>query len=145
MRIAAAPLLCLAWLATLGCAGSLFDFSDQQDALKEAQRKYTELVRWGEIEGASAYVDPAFVPTFLDNAQAFENIRFTDFESGPLQFSDDAETATINVVYHAYSTRTLIEKKFREEQEWYRDESANNTWRVRSNLDLIAKNLGGSR
>jgi len=145
MRIAAGPLLCLVWLATLGCANSLFDLTDQQDALKEAQRKYTELVRWGEIEGASAYVDPAFVPTFLDNAHAFESIRFTDFESGPLEFGDDAETATVNVVYHAYSTRTLIEKKFREEQEWYRDESTNNSWRVRSNLDLIAKNLNGSR
>jgi len=145
MRIAAGSLLCLVYLATLGCASSWLGRSEQQNALKEAQRKYTELVRWGEIETASAYVDPAIVPDFLDNAEAFEHIRFTDFESGPLEFSDDAETATISVVYHAYSTRTLVEKKFREDQQWYREESANNGWRVRSNLDRIAKNLGGSR
>jgi shikimate kinase len=145
MRRTAACLLCFVWLATLGCANSLFDLSDKEGELKEAQRKYTELVRWGELQSASAYVDPTITGAFLDAAEAFQGIRFTDFESGPLQFSEDSETATVNVVYYAYSTRTLVEKQFREHQEWYREASANNSWRVRPNLDAIAKNLGGSR
>jgi hypothetical protein len=145
MRLAIGTLLCLAWLATLGCASSMFDLSNQQRALEEAQRKYTELVRWGEIESASAYVDPSITGAYLDTAEIFQGIRFTDFESGPLEFGEDAETATVNVVYHAYSTRTLVEKRFRERQEWYREESADNNWRVRPHLDAIAKTLGGSR
>jgi len=145
MRRVIGTLLCFAWLATFGCANSMFDFSDKQGALKEAQRKYTELVRWGEIESASAFVDPAISDAFLDTAQLFQNIRFTDFESGPLEFGEGSETATVNVVYHAYSTRTLVEKRFRERQEWYLEENSENRWRVRPNLDAIAKQLTGKR
>jgi hypothetical protein len=144
MRLALGQLLGFALLATLGCAGMSFDFTGKESALEEAQRRYTELVRWGEIEGASAYVDPAITADFLVTAERFQDIRFTDFETGPLQFSEGSETATVNVVYHAYSTRTLVEKKFREHQEWYREESAGNGWRVRPNLAAIASELRGS-
>lgn len=146
MRLTVASLLGFAMLATLGCAGSIFDFTGhKEDALEESQRKYTELVRWGEIEGASAYVDPAILTAFLDTAELFQGIRFTDFESGPLQFGDRSETATVTVVYHAYSTRTLVEKRLREHQEWYREARADNNWRVRPNLDALAKQLGDTR
>jgi hypothetical protein len=145
MRLAARQLLGFALLATLGCAGSAFDFSDKEYALEGAQRRYTELVRWGEIERASAYVDPALTADFLVTAERFQNIRFTDFENGRLQYGEGSNTATVDVVYHAYSTRTLIDKKFREHQEWYREASADNGWRVRPNLAAIASELSGSR
>jgi hypothetical protein len=145
MRLAAGALPGFALLAALGCAGSLFDFTGKEDALEEAQSRYTELVRWGEIMSASAYVDPAITADFLATAERFRDIRFTDFESGPLQFGEDSETATVNVVYTLYSTRTLVEKKFREHQVWYREASADNDWRVRPNLAALANELGGSR
>ena len=145
MRLAAGALPAFALIATLGCAGSIFDFTGNEKALEEAQRRYTELVRWGEITGASAYVDPAISADFLAAAERFQHIRFTEFESGPLQFSDDSKTATVDVVYHTYSTKTFVEKSFREHQEWYREESAGNDWRVRPNLDAIAGELSGSR
>ncbi len=144
MRLAVGTLLGFGWFATLGCAGSIFDFTDKEKALEEAQSRYTELVRWGEIQGASAYVDPAIAADFLATAERFKDIRFTEFESGPLQFGEDSETATVSVVYRAYSTRTLTDKKFREHKEWYREESAGNDWRVRPNLDAIASELSGS-
>jgi len=140
-----ADLLGFALFAAFGCASSLFDFTGKEKALEDAQSRYTELVRWGEIEGASAYVDPAIIAEFLVTAKRFQHIRFTDFESGPLQFGEGSETATANVVYHVYSTRTLVEKKFRERQEWYREASAGDGWRVRSNLAAIASELSGSR
>jgi hypothetical protein len=145
MRLAVGALLGIGLLATLGCAGSLFDFTGQEKALEDAQSRYTELVRWGEIEGASAFVDPAIAAEFLVAAERFKHIRFTEFQSGPLRFSEDSKTATVNVVYHAYSTRTLVEKRFREHQQWYREESAGNGWRVRPNLAAIVSELGGSR
>jgi len=146
MRLRLATALGFALLTTLGCAGSIFGLDSAKEiALEESQRKYTELMRWGEIEGASAYVDPASIAAFLDTAELFHDIRFTDFETGPLQFGDDSETATVNVVYHAYSTRTLVEKSFREHQQWYREANAGNSWRVRPNLEAIAKQLGGVR
>ncbi len=145
MRLAVEPLLGFALFATLGCASSFFDFTGKESALEDAQRRYTELVRWGEIEDASAYVDPAVAGDYLDAAELLRDIRFTNFESGPLQFAEDSDTATVNVIYHAYSTRTLVEKRIRERQEWYREPSAANAWRVRPNLNAIASELNGSR
>jgi hypothetical protein len=145
MRLAVGALLGFALFAAFGCASSLFDFTGKEKALEEAQSRYTELMRWGEIEGASAYVDPALATEFLVTAERFKHIRFTEFKSGPLRFGEDSKTATVNVVYHAYSTKTLVEKQFREHQEWYREESAGNDWRVRPNLAAIASELSGSR
>ncbi len=145
MRLAVGQLLGFALLATLGCAGTVFDFSGKEYALEAAQRRYTELVRWGEIERASAYVDPAITADFLVTAERFQDIRFTDFENGRLQFGEGSNTATVDVVYHAYSTRTLVDKKFRERQQWYREASADNGWRVRPNLAAIASELSGPR
>ena len=145
MRLARGSMLSFALLATLGCASNLFGDSDKQIALEDAQRKYTELVRWGEIESASVYVDPAITGAYLNTAQLFQDIRFTDFESGALQFGEGSNTATVNVVYHAYSTKTLVEKTYRERQEWYREASADNDWRVRPNLAAMASKLNGAR
>ena len=145
MQLARTSGLSFALLAMLGCASNPFGDSDKQSALVDAQRKYTELVRWGEIESASIYVDPAITGDYLDTAQRFEDIRFTDFESGALQFGEGSNTATVNVVYHAYSTKTLVEKTLRERQEWYREASADNDWRVRPNLAAMASKLSGTR
>lgn len=141
MRLAVRALPAFALLATLGCAGSLLDFNAQDKALEEAQQRYTELVRWGEIEGASAYVDPAISADFLVAADRLRDVRFTDFENGQLHFGDDSNTATVDVVYRAYSVKTLVEKRFREHQVWYREASAGNDWRVRPDLDAIANEL----
>lgn len=143
MQLSVGCLLGFALAATLGCAS--IDFTGKEYALEEAQRRYTELVRWGEIEGASAYVDPAIASEFLVTAERFQDIRITDLESGPLKFGEGANTATVDVVYHAYSIRMLVEQKFREHQVWYREVSAGNEWRVRPNLAAIASELSGSQ
>ena len=146
MRFGLVPVFGFALLAALGCATSVFETTrSKQSALEEAQRKYTELVRWGEIESASAYVDPEISDAFIDAAAQFKDIRFTDFESGPLQFGEDSETATVSVVYRAYSTRSLVEKRFVEHQEWYREANSEYAWRVRPNLDSVAKKLNSTR
>ena len=142
MRYALVPVLGIALLMTLGCANSI---RKKQSALEDSQRKYTELVRWGEIESASAFVDPEVSEAFIEAAAHFKDIRFTDFESGPLQFGEKSETATVSVVYRAYSTKTLVEKRFVEHQQWYREVDSENIWRVRPNLDSVAKKLNGAR
>ncbi len=47
-----------------GCV-SPSDPLGRQDALEEAQQKYTELVRWGDVERAGKFVDPAMRDDFL--------------------------------------------------------------------------------
>ncbi len=50
-------------LISSGCF-SLTDPLGREDALEETQREYTKLMRWGEIERASVYVDPALRQEF---------------------------------------------------------------------------------
>jgi hypothetical protein len=133
------------WLASTGCAliGELADPTGRQKALENSQRRYTELVRWGELERASEYVDPELQNEFLDHAEAFSTIRFTDYESGQLQMDESRMSATAIVVYHAYSLSTLSEKRIRESQEWYRDEKTFIGWRVRPQLRQVISGVTG--
>ena len=94
-------------------------------------------------ERASEFVDPELQGEFLENSLAFDGIRFTDYESGELRFNESNESATAIVVYHAYSTSTLLEKKIRESQHWYRDEETFNQWRVRPQLRQIIAGVTG--
>ncbi len=145
MRLAIGSILSITLIAMFGCAINPFDISGKERALEDAQRKYTELVRWGEIDHASVFVDPKIAADFLRTAELLKDVRFTEFESGKLEFGEGSETAIVNVVYHAYSKKTLIEQTFRERQEWYREASAGNQWRVRPNLAAIARKLSGAQ
>ncbi len=133
------------WLASTGCAvlGELLDPTGRQKSLEQSQKRYTELVRWGELERASEYVDPEMQIEYLNHAEAFAGIRFTDFESGQLLMDEAKQTATAIVVYHAYSLSTLLEKQIRENQEWYRDEETLIGWRVRPQLRQVISGITG--
>ncbi|MGH0031874.1 MAG: hypothetical protein ACQGVC_18960 [Myxococcota bacterium] len=45
-----------AWLLA-GCV-SPTDPLGREDALEDAQQRYTDLIRWGELEKAALFVDP---------------------------------------------------------------------------------------
>jgi hypothetical protein len=137
MRLVVGSTLLLVMIATLGCASSFSDPSGKHRALKIAQRRYTELVRWGEIDRASAFVDPDLQEEYLDQATKMKAIRVTDFDSNMPRYRDEDNAATVIVVYRAYSLTTFVEKEIREKQEWYRAEGLKNQWRVRPELDRI--------
>jgi len=145
MRLAVVSTLAMAIFTAIGCAGTFSNPSGKQNALEESQRRYTELVRWGQIERASAFVDPELQDEYLDHATAIQGIRFTDFESGPPRFGDGNNSASVTVVYHAFSLSTLVEKRIRENQEWYRETGPTNQWRVRPNLRQILSDVTGSQ
>ncbi len=144
MRLAIVTTSALVIIAAIGCAGTFSNPSGKQNSLEESQRRYTELVRWGEIERASAFVDPELQDEYLGYATAIQSIRFTDFESGLPRFADGNDTASVTVVYHAYSLSTLVEKQIREKQEWYREMGPANQWRVRPDLRRIITDVIGS-
>ena len=133
----------VSWLLCVGCAATLADPLGRANSLEEAQDKYTQLVRWGEIEKASAYVDPELQEAFLEHGPQLESLRFTDFETGTLEYTD-GNSANVTVTYHAYSEATFLEQSIREEQEWYREGGLTNTWRVRSELPALLAGLKGS-
>ena len=114
------------------------------DALKEAQLKYTNLIRWGEIEKAVSYVDPELRDEFLAVAKSFASIRITDYEIGDFS-SEDLVTAEIVVTYKGYVMPLFLEKEVTETQIWYREEGFGNNWRVRPKVSELIDSLGAKQ
>lgn len=128
----AASLLCLALAACVSPTDPL----GREEALEEAQKKYTELIRWGDVQRAGAYVDPELLDEFLELAGSMEDLRFTDFEIGEIEF--DHDSARVSVTYRGYRVSEFVERQAREVQEWHRD-GLKNDWRVRPGLhDVVA-------
>jgi len=136
----------LAALLGLGLAGcmTVTDPLGHRDALEDAQKRYTDLIRWRDAERAAIFVDPELRKDFLEQAEELENLEISDYELGDLEFGDGDETAKIDVTYRGYSLSHLIERKIRVTQEWHRNDE--NTWLVRPDLeDVVAKLRGEPR
>jgi hypothetical protein len=143
MRLVMTGMLLVTLLMTSGCASSFADPSGKHRTFKIAQRRYTEMVRWGQLERASAYVASEFKEKFLEDASQMLQIRVTDFEIGEPDFADDDNAVTITVVYHAFSLTTLIERQIFERQEWHREGGIKNQWRVQPDLQQIVSGTAG--
>jgi hypothetical protein len=130
------------WLLCAGCGSTFADPLGRENSLEEAQRQYTRLVRWGDLEKAAAFVDPELHEAFLALRPQLATLHFTDFETGSIEYADE-DSASVTVTYLAYTDATFIEEPIQEEQEWYREGGLANTWRVRSELpELLAKLKG---
>ena len=127
----------LAVLAGMGCASTFTDPTGRFNSLEEAQERYTQLVRWGEIKRASAYVEPDIREEFLSYAPAFEKIRITDVDAAEVKLDPSKDTANVDVIYHAYSFLTFEEKRVFETQEWTRYDGVKNNWFVRPEIGEI--------
>jgi hypothetical protein len=124
----------------IGCASSFVDPTGQRTSLENAQREYTKLIRWGEIKRAAMYVEPDALEDFLKYAPVFEQIRITDADWDALGvMPEDENSAEVEVVYHAYSLKTLQEKKVVETQAWTRHGGVKNQWLVRPEVVLLAE------
>jgi hypothetical protein len=109
-------------------------------AFELAQRKYTNAVRWGDIEEAVQLVHPDLREEFLSYEGKFAGIRVTDFEVGEMVYGEGQETATVRVTYHAYSLASMHEKKIKEVQRWERL-SVKNDWVVRPQLAALVEQV----
>jgi hypothetical protein len=131
---------CLAGLA-LGCV-SPTDPLGHRDALVDAQKRYTDFIRWRDAEKAVQFVDEDLRPGFLAQAEALELLEISDYETGEFEYEDDEKTARVEVTYRGYSLAHLIERKIRVTQEWHRTDD--NDWRVRPDLEKVVAKLRGA-
>jgi hypothetical protein len=129
---------CLMLSVFLGCA--IIAPHAHRRALEDAQRSYTQKVRWGEFEEASQYVDPEVRDRFLAEVNRFEDLRITDYRIGPLDVADGSDAATVRVSYRAYHLATLLEGHFDETQAWHWDGDSG-AWWVRPALDSTREHL----
>jgi hypothetical protein len=137
-RPAHAVLAASAALLLAGCTG-FWSVAETDGTLEDSMRTYTKLVRWGELERASEFVDETIRPEFVALQPHMERLRVTDFEMGPVDFAADG-AARVTVVYHAYDVQTLVERRIVEAQEW--TEAGRRLWKVRPDLSGFQAALG---
>jgi hypothetical protein len=91
MRSLGRLVLCVLLLAgPTGCISWFTDPMGYRNAFDQTQRQYTQHLRWGEVEKAGSFVDPALREAFLQQAPVFQNMRITDFSIGEVAFQDDS-------------------------------------------------------
>lgn len=113
------------------------------EALAESQKRFTEAIRWGDLERAAQYVDPPMRAAFLSRADAFEGIRITNFEIGELDLEpEEKKRAEVAVTYQGYALPYYVERRTRNQQIWLRDEAMGDRWRVQPDLDTLIAGLG---
>ena len=123
-------------LLCFGCLGTLAsDPMGRKYSLENAQRQYTEAIRWGQFEKAGAFVSPEVREEFHTFSGAFERIRITDYEVGRIILDEEKKNATVQVTYRGYRNGAFVEKPLREVQEWYRENG--NEWWVRPQMSSL--------
>jgi hypothetical protein len=140
-----AALLVGALLGT-GCASltETLDPLGRRSDLEDAQRRYTQFVRWGEANAASAFVSDASRKDFFARSSRLAQTRFTDYEQGPLEFAKDGKSATVVVTYSGYKISSLVDRPMRETQRWKFDGDAGG-WRVDPDWSELQASLAPER
>ena len=128
------------FLLSLGCIGTLAsDPMGRKYSLENAQREYTEAIRWGQFDQAASFVVPEAREEFHSFAEAFEAIRITDYKIGRIVLDEEKKSATVNVTYRGYREGAFVEKPLREVQEWIRE--SGNEWWVRPEMSSLVDPL----
>ena len=141
----ATALACLGSASTLGCAFGEFRPGDpfqREYSLEEAQKAYSDSIRWGRFEDASAFFDPESRKDFLAVLPQLKAVRFSDWEAKHWELDEELRETTIEVTYKAHSSLMPIETEVFETQKWTRT-GRGNAWSLRSSfrdLDRLAAN-----
>jgi hypothetical protein len=126
-----------------GCPAPLVDWVDNADSLDFAQRRYNQLLRWGEFEESSRFVHPDARQAYLAAAPEFEDVRFTDYEVTTFELEETLDKAHLTVSFSGYDVSALIERKTSMQQEWVRDPETM-IWQVRPALEGFQQALLGA-
>ena len=138
------------WIAVIavgltGCV-SPSDPWERAEALKQAQRKYAEGLRWGNLEKSAKYVDPEMRGDFLAYSDIFDTLRISDYDIGEVDLDEETlAQAEVDVTYHGYVLPRYLEKRVKDHQVWYRDEESGDEWRVRPELAEMLDGFGARR
>lgn len=124
--------------AGAGC-GSFWHVADTDGTLEDSVRTYAKLVRWGEIERASLFVDEEVRGAFVALAPDLARLHFTDYDLGPVDQSAESE-ARVTVVYRFYDVATLVEREVAVPQVW--THHGPNHWTVRPDLSGFEQAVG---
>ena len=135
--LARALLIALA-VAGASCA-SLKDPMHQEDAFNENVRHFTQFVRWGNFQGAAAFLAEAQQDELLELAPQLSDVRFTDYEILRKDLNETRDAGTVDVVYTGYRLSSQISRTMRLQQKWTRTDGR---WTVEIELEPMREALG---
>jgi hypothetical protein len=134
IRLALLVLVCLALAA---CATGRPD-SYKRDRTLYA---YASAIRWGDIEGALAFIDPALraekTPGALE-LKRYEQVQIAGYNVRGLDQPDD-ETLHQTVELRLVNRHTQVERSVLDRQRWRWDRDAKRWWLVSGLPDIAAR------
>jgi hypothetical protein len=126
-------------LAALGCA-ALTDPMQHEDIFREKQRKFSQFVRWGNLQAATAFIVADQREEFLALAPQLTDVRFTDYETLQVDLNDAMTEAKVDVLFTGYRLSSPVSRPMLMKQIWTR--TGTNDWEVRVELEPMRKALG---
>ena len=120
-------------LGLAACAS--FDVFGESDAFEEQQKKFSQLVRWGQMDAASRFVIADQRKDFLALGPELSNMQFSDYEILFVDLSDDFQEATVDVRFEAFNRASLVQRNVSMTQEWSRDETGE--WVVTLDMERL--------
>ena len=129
MRLLLIPVLI--WLAACASAGT----GKQLGALEQAQYAYSAAIRWGDIDGAWAQVEPAYKaahPLTSIERERYAQMQVTGYRPVDSQALGEGESLRV-IEIGVVNRNTMTERSLRYQERWRYDVAAK-TWYVTSGL-----------
>ncbi len=123
-----ALLLSLVGLAVLVTACSSLEQAGSQRKLQTQLRSYDHAVRWGDLQGAYAFVKPGGEPLAVPNG--LENIRVTDYEPLTTVTEEEGKRVRRQVKIQYVRRDRQVVRTFVDEQVWEYDDKLGNWFRT---------------
>lgn len=124
-------LLSMLLLALTACASS----GPSLSALEKAQYAYSAAIRWGDIDGAWAQVEPAYKQahplTSIERAR-YAQVQVTGYRPVDSQALGEGESLRV-IEIGVVNRNTMAERSMRYQERWRYDAAAK-TWYVTSGL-----------
>ncbi len=106
---------------------------------REAQKRYTESVRWGLVDDAAAFVAPELRSDFRALAsRELREVRLTDYAIDELHLEPKADQARADVRYQGYWLASPFVQWVSVSQDWQHS-ADERRWYVRPDIDHMRK------
>lgn len=131
MRLLKVLLMSMLLLGVSACASS----GSQLSALEKAQYAYSAAIRWGDIDGAWAQVDPAYReahPLGAIERARYAQVQVTGYRPVDSQSLGEGESLRV-VEIGVVNRNTMAERSVRYQERWRYDLASKN-WYVTSGL-----------
>lgn len=124
---------------TFACA--FLDPMHTRGDFNDLQKRFTQNLRWGQIDKAAELVDPEIRDEFKSLAPRLSELRITDYNIVKSHMSPDLTHATVDVQYSGYREDELVERTVMIHEVWNRDPQTGD-WHVKLDLDKLQRALG---